>query len=166
MRFLYAVGVLCVASYANAYSSGAPESACVDMIPKHPVSPQTSTPPYTITTSTKTVKAGTPMEVVISGNKPENIIRGLLLEARQGNNIVGKFTLNPNDQFAKLLNCGEPGNAVTHKKHDEQYDKQTVAYTWTPPVGFNDEIKFRATVAYNGAKFWVGLESAPVKVIN
>ncbi|XP_075992059.1 reeler domain-containing lethal (2) 34Fc [Anticarsia gemmatalis] len=149
---------------ANAYSSGAPESVCQDMVPKHPVPPQKTPPPYTVTTSTKVVKAGTPMEVVVSGKAPENTIRGLLLQARAGDKIVGKFTLAPNDPFAKLLNCGEPGNAITHKKHDEKYDKQSVAFTWTPPAGFNEEIKFRATIAYNGAVFWVGVESAPVKV--
>lgn len=38
---------------ANGYSSGAPESVCQDMVPKHPVPPQSTPPPYTITTSTK-----------------------------------------------------------------------------------------------------------------
>lgn len=33
--------------------------------------------------------------------------------------------------------------AVTHKKHDEKEDPRTVAFTWTAPAGFNDDIKFR-----------------------
>ncbi|XP_073941502.1 reeler domain-containing lethal (2) 34Fc [Choristoneura fumiferana] len=164
MWFTYLVVVVSAVAFADAYSAGAPEGACQDMIPRHPVAPQKSPAPYTITTSTKVVKAGTPMEVVISGKGPSNTMRGLLLQARQGDKIVGKFTLPPNDRFAQLINCGESGNAVTHKKHDEKDDKQTVAFTWTPPAGFNDEIKFRATIAYNGAVFWVGVESAPVKV--
>ncbi|XP_026738101.1 putative defense protein Hdd11 [Trichoplusia ni] len=151
---------------SHGYSSGAPTSVCGDMVPKHPVPAQSSPPPYTITTSTKVVKAGTPMEVVISGKTPKDTIRGLLLQARQGDKPVGTFTVAPNDPFAQLLNCGQPGNAVTHKKHDEKFDKQTVAFTWTPPAGFNDEIKFRATIALNGAVFWVGVESGPVKVTN
>ncbi|CAB3231258.1 unnamed protein product [Arctia plantaginis] len=151
---------------AHGYSSGAPESVCQDMVPKHPVPPQSTPPPYTITTSTKTVKAGTPMEVVITGKKTTDKMRGLLLQAREGTKIVGKFTLAPNDSFAQLLNCGEPGNAVTHKKHDEKNDKQTVAFTWTPPKDFVGDIKFRATIALNGAVFWVGVESAPVKVVS
>ncbi|XP_052757876.1 putative defense protein Hdd11 [Galleria mellonella] len=166
MWFTYVVVAVAMVAYADGYSSGAPSSACLDMIPRHPVSAQTSPPPYIITTSTKTVKAGTPMEVVISGKQPNNTIRGLLLQARQGNNIVGTFTVAPNDPFAQLLDCGSPGNAVTHKKHDESLDKQTVAFKWTPPADLNDEIKFRATIAYNGAVFWVGVESAPVKVTN
>ncbi|PZC83325.1 putative defense protein Hdd11 [Helicoverpa armigera] len=160
----YVVLAVSLVAAANAYSTGAPESVCQDMVPKHPVPAQSSPSPYTITTSTKTVKAGAPMEVVISGKAPSNTIRGLLLQARQGDKIVGKFTLKPNDPFAQLLNCGEPGNAVTHKKHNEKFDKQTVAFTWTPPAGFSGEIKFRATIALNGAVFWVGVESAPVQV--
>ncbi|KAL4715202.1 hypothetical protein ACJJTC_012249 [Scirpophaga incertulas] len=160
------VVALAASASVSAYSSGAPEGSCVDMVPQHPVAPQKSPPPYTITTSTKTVKAGTPMEVVISGKAASNTIRGLLLQARHGDKPVGTFTVPPNDPFAQLLNCGTPGNAVTHKKHDEKLDKQTVSFTWTPPAGFNDEIKFRATIAYNGAVFWVGVESAPVKVTN
>lgn len=49
------------------------------------------------------------MEVVITGKGPANTIRGLLLQARLGDKIVGKFTLKPSDNFAQLLNCGEPG---------------------------------------------------------
>ncbi|CAG9784576.1 unnamed protein product [Diatraea saccharalis] len=157
---------LVAAACVEGYSSGAPSESCVDMVPQHPVPPRKTAPPYTITTSTKTVKAGQPMEVVISGKAPSDTIRGLLLQARDGDKPIGTFTVAPNDEFAQLLNCGTPGNAVTHKKHDEKLDKQTVAFTWTPPAGFNGEIKFRATIALNGAVFWVGVESAPVKVTN
>lgn len=62
--------------------------------------------------------AGTPMEVTISGNKPENTMRGVLLQARKGDKIVGKFTLDDNDNFAQLLDCGEPGvstNIIPYK---------------------------------------------------
>ncbi|XP_013200479.1 putative defense protein Hdd11 [Amyelois transitella] len=160
----FAVAVALVAT-ADAYSAGAPTGACKDMIPRHPVSAQTRQPPYTITTSTKTVKGGNSMEVTISGKSPSDKIRGLLLQARSGDDIVGSFKVDPKDPFAQLLNCGTPDNAVTHKKHDESEDKQTVKFTWTPPADLKGEIKFRATIALNGAVFWVGVESAPVRVV-
>ncbi|KAJ2944605.1 hypothetical protein O0L34_g3959 [Tuta absoluta] len=158
--------VLAVAlvAYAEGYSSGAPDTACQDMVPKHPVAAQKVAAPYIVTTSTKVVKAGQPMQVVISGKSASNTIGGLLLQARVGNKPVGTFSVPAGDRFAQLLNCGSPGNAVTHKKHGPNDEKQTVAFTWTPPKDLIDEIKFRATVAYNGAVFWVGVESAPVKV--
>lgn len=34
-------------------------------------------------------------------------------------------------------------NAVTHKKHDAAEDKRSMVFTWTPPAGLNDDIKFR-----------------------
>lgn len=49
----YVVLAVSLVAAANAYSTGAPESVCQDMVPKHPVPKQTSPPPYTITTSTK-----------------------------------------------------------------------------------------------------------------
>lgn len=56
MMFAYVFVVVSVLAYTDAYSSGAPENACVDMVPKHPVAPQKSAAPYTITTSTKVIK--------------------------------------------------------------------------------------------------------------
>ncbi|KAG6459360.1 putative defense protein Hdd11-like [Manduca sexta] len=165
MWFTYTFAMLLVAGYVSAYGSGAPQSACQDMIPRHPVGPQNTSAPYIITTSTKVVKAGTPMQVTISGKKPENTMRGILLQARQGDKIVGKFTLDDNDSFAQLLDCGEPGNAITHKRHPPEFDKQTVTFTWTPPADLNDNIRFRATIAYSGAVFWLGVESPVVKVV-
>lgn len=58
----YVVLAVSLMAAANAYSTGAPESVCGDMVPKHPVSKQSSPPPYTITTSTK-VKLHTSMSV-------------------------------------------------------------------------------------------------------
>ncbi|CAB3231257.1 unnamed protein product [Arctia plantaginis] len=136
------------------------------MIPQHGVSARSSVAPYTITTSTKTVKSGTPMEVVITGKSSSDIMRGMLMQARYGDEIVGTFTLNPNERFAQLIDCGAPGNAVTHKKHDEADHKQTLAVKWTPPAGFNGDIKFRATIVLDGKTFWVGVESAPIKVVS
>lgn len=49
----YVVLAVSLVAAANAYSTGAPESVCVDMVPKHPVPKQSSPPPYVITTSTK-----------------------------------------------------------------------------------------------------------------
>ncbi|CAH0726522.1 unnamed protein product, partial [Brenthis ino] len=168
MMFSYFLTVLAVVAYTEGYSSGAPESACQDMIPRHPVEPQKRPAPYIITTSTKEVKAGTPMEVTIAGKSSADTIRGLMLQARtgdKGDKIVGLFTVAPNDPLARTLKCSANGDTVTHKKHDPKEDKQSVTFTWTPPADLNDIIKFRATIALNGAVFWVGVESAPVKVI-
>ncbi|GBP38061.1 Putative defense protein Hdd11-like [Eumeta japonica] len=108
-KLLLAVTLACLVAVVRGYGSGAPPEACVDMIPQHPVPPQTTPPPYTITTSTKVVKAGTPMEVVITGKTPSDTMRGLLLQARLGNEPVGSFKIpSAASDFAQLLNCGTP----------------------------------------------------------
>lgn len=60
----------------------------------------------------QTVKTDTPMEVVITGKSSSDIMRGILLQARHGDEIVGTFTLNPNERFAQLLDCGAPGVSI------------------------------------------------------
>ncbi|XP_041970353.1 putative defense protein Hdd11-like [Aricia agestis] len=164
MKIACAFMVVALAVYAEAYSEGAPTSACKDMIPRHPVEPKKTPAPYIVTTNTKVVKAGTPLEVTISGKTPKDTIKGLMLQARVGDQPVGTFKLAPNEQLVQLLKCSNAGDTVTHKKHDASLDRQTITLTWVPPADLNDEVKFRATIALNGAVFWVGVESAPIKV--
>lgn len=47
------LAVAVAAAGVQGYSGGAPDSVCEDMVPKHPVAPQKSAAPYTITTSAK-----------------------------------------------------------------------------------------------------------------
>lgn len=47
------VVTLALVLHVDGYSSGAPDSACGDMVPQHPVAAQSKPSPYTITTSTK-----------------------------------------------------------------------------------------------------------------
>ncbi|KAJ0181689.1 hypothetical protein K1T71_002411 [Dendrolimus kikuchii] len=167
--FAKLIVVVAFVVYANGYSIGAPESACIDMIPRHPVSAKDPPAPYTITTSTDVVKAGTPMKVTISGKTPSDTIKGILLQAREVSdnvNILGKFIVPADHPMAQTMNCGQPDNAVTHKKHEPELDQRTITFTWMAPSDFTGAIKFRATIAYDGAVFWVGEESPVVKVIN
>ncbi|XP_045458717.1 putative defense protein Hdd11-like [Melitaea cinxia] len=164
MWFPYIATILAVVAYAHGYSSGAPPSTCQNMTPGHPASPQKSQSPYVITTSTKEVKAGHSMTVTISGKTANDTIRGLMVQARVGNKIVGTFDVDPKDPLITTMKCTADGDTVTHKSHDYSYDRQTVTLKWNAPADLNDVIVFRATIVLNGAVFWVGIESAPVKV--
>lgn len=53
MKVVYFASLLALVAYCEAYGDGAPESACKDMIPRHPVDPQKDPAPYFITTDTK-----------------------------------------------------------------------------------------------------------------
>ncbi|CAH2265238.1 jg19782 [Pararge aegeria aegeria] len=143
MWFAYFASILALATLANGFGQGAPQGACKDMTPGHGVPPQSTPAPYVITPSTKAVKAGTPMEVTISGKTASNTIRGLMLQARAGDKIVGTFKVDPNDPLAQPMKCDVQGDTVTHKLHDPKDDKQTVYFTWTPPADLNESIKFR-----------------------
>ncbi|XP_045458716.1 putative defense protein Hdd11 [Melitaea cinxia] len=165
MWFPYIATILAVVTCAHGFSSGAPQSVCQHMTPGHPVSPQESQSPYVITTSTKEVKAGHSMTVTISGKTANDTIRGLMVQARVGNNIVGTFDVDPNDPLITSLKCTADGDTVTHKSHDYSYDRQTVILKWNAPADLNDVIVFRVTIVFNISVFWVGIESAPVKIM-
>nr|Q765V4.1 RecName: Full=Putative defense protein Hdd11-like; Flags: Precursor [Samia ricini]BAD05929.1 hypothetical protein [Samia ricini] len=166
MMFTYVVAVASVVALTSAYPTGAPPSACFDMIPGHAADVQTVPAPYTITTAVSSVKAGHSIDVVISGKTPEDKMAGILLEARQGDKIVGTWTVSPDDTFSQPLNCGEPNNAVTHKMHAKELDRQTVSYPWTAPKDLEGDVVFKVTIVKSYAVFWVGIESAPVKVLS
>ncbi|NP_001091819.1 putative defense protein [Bombyx mandarina] len=151
---------------SEARSTGAPLSACRDMMPQHNATAQTSPPPYTITTDAQSVAPGDSVEVVIAGKLPEDTLRGYLLQARQGDDILGTFSLEDGDVFSQLINCGKPGNAVTHKKHDNKEDKRQVRVRWSPPQGLTGEVVFRATIVKTLKVFWVGVQSAPIKIVS
>nr|Q0Q028.1 RecName: Full=Putative defense protein 3; Short=DFP-3; Flags: Precursor [Antheraea mylitta]ABG72706.1 putative defense protein [Antheraea mylitta] len=161
MMFAYIVAVVSALALTSAYPTGAPSSTCVSMRPGHLADPQPLPAPYTISTPVNTMKAGDSIEVTISGNTPDDFFRGILLQARQGDNIVGKWTVK--DDFSKLLDCGEPDNAVTHAN---SVDKTTVSYIWTAPEDFVGDVVFLVTIVKVYETFWVAIPSAPVTVLS
>nr|Q0Q029.1 RecName: Full=Putative defense protein 1; Short=DFP-1; Flags: Precursor [Antheraea mylitta]ABG72705.1 putative defense protein [Antheraea mylitta] len=166
MMFAYIVAVVSALALTSAFPTGAPRSACFDMIPGHFANPKLEPAPYTITTPISAVKGGNSVEVTISGKTPEDTMRGILLEARQGDNIVGTWTVPPGDDFSQPMNCGEPNNAVTHKRHSESADKQTVSYVWTAPSDLEGDVVFMVTIVKDYSNFWVRQTSAPVKILS
>ena len=143
----------------------APPSFCFGMMPILPAPPQTSPPPYSITVAANVVKPGSQVDVVITSSYPGLTMNSIILQGRQGDKIVGKWTINKDDKVSQLLDCGEPDNTVTHKGHHPDLDKRTVTYSWTAPVGIDGEVRFRATIIQSYSIFWVGIESVPVKII-
>lgn len=61
--------------------NGAPSTACSEMMPKHPpFTAQTSTSPYTLTVSKKSIRAGDSVEVTIKGKTATDTIKGLFVQ--------------------------------------------------------------------------------------
>lgn len=101
--------LLAVVSTTYAYSGGAPESACDDMIPRHPADPQSSEFPYELQLSKKSIS---PSDTVVITIGKDKIFKGFLLEVRKGNKSVGQFVISDDDKFSKTLGC-HGGKAVS-----------------------------------------------------
>lgn len=86
------------------YSGGAPVEVCDDMTPKHPVDPQKSSFPYTVTVSQSEVKAGEKVQITVKAAK-EKSFKGFLLQVRNGDKAVGSFSIPDTDKYAKAINC-------------------------------------------------------------
>jgi len=86
------LAILAFLGAATAFKSGAPVDACDSMLPDHHQTPQSSPLPYTVTVNKKTVKAGDKVTIVIAGGKDVKDFKGFLVQARVGNNPVGRFS--------------------------------------------------------------------------
>ncbi|XP_062240888.1 putative defense protein Hdd11 [Platichthys flesus] len=155
LRCLSAFLALHVLCCIDAYPSGAPTGACVDMIPRHSgVLPQPSPAPYSVLTNAISYQPGNPITVTITG--PE--YRGVLLEARTSGstNALGTWNLPPPD--TRFLECnGAPQGAVTHS--NTNLKGNTTVYTWIPPK-LTGPVYFMATIAQQRTVFWINVRSS------
>lgn len=99
LLFVVAVAI----ASANAYKSGAPDNACGDMIPQHHVPAQTSPAPYTLTVA----KHEGHFDLTIAGKTEANVIKGFLVEAKQGNKLVGQFVVPETDEYTHYVSCDD-----------------------------------------------------------
>ncbi|XP_056631289.1 putative defense protein Hdd11 [Diorhabda carinulata] len=141
----------------RAYSGGAPATVCGDMIPQHPVDPQSSPFPYKIAVSKDQVQPGQTIEISVNGGS----FKGLLLQVRNGDKAVGEFVIPADDRYFKPLTChGNKNSAVTHKN---SADKNSKTLVWKAP---NAPGKYRihVTVAKDGGVFWANVPSKFITV--
>ncbi|XP_019878453.1 putative defense protein Hdd11 [Aethina tumida] len=157
MAKLIILTVLAVVSGAWCYSAGAPESVCDDMTPKHPVEPQKSKLPYTVSVNKKEVNAGDVVEITVGG-KP---FKGVLLQVREGNKAVGSFLIPDDDKYTKAITChGNKGSAATHKNST---DKKDLVFKWKAPQASGNYVVY-LTAAQDGGVFWVAKPTQTIKV--
>ncbi|XP_048839373.1 putative defense protein Hdd11 isoform X2 [Brienomyrus brachyistius] len=151
---LLAAFLLQLPPLASSYPTGAPASACADMIPRHGgVQAQPVPAPYTIYISNHTFRVDEPVTVTIKGPN----YTGLLLRAQSGSRAEALGTWQPPPANTKYLHCsGNAHGAITHSNIDIK-DNNTL-YTWIPPRGV-DHIHFVATVAQEKTVFWVNIKS-------
>lgn len=162
MKFFLALLVVGIPAIA-AYSKGAPAGECSGMTPQHRVEAQKSAAPYDILISKKAIRSGDTVEITIKGKSRENVIKGLMVQARVGDTPVGVFDPAPSTNYVQTLDCGNAKkNALTHKKIES--DINEVKFKWTAPRNLAEKVQFYATIAQNGGVFWVKHKSAILTV--
>lgn len=111
---MFVIAFVCAIPSAYSYSAGAPEQACGDMIPQHHVDPQESEAPYKLLLSSNQLRSdkSESVNIKIQGNEAAHTIKGFMLQARVGDEPVGKFTVK-SLKHAQLLNCSN-GKGVSH----------------------------------------------------
>ncbi|XP_054851942.1 putative defense protein 3 [Eublepharis macularius] len=143
-------------SLCSAFPTGAPASACENMLPMHTgVQPQQTLAPYEFLVNSPSFLNGQPINIQILGPA----YRGLLLEARSfGSTTALGFWKNPPNN-TKLLQCsGNPHGAVTHSNTNLKTRQTT--YTWLPPnSGCPPVVTFLATVAQSHEIYWTNIKS-------
>ena len=73
---------------------------------------------------------------------------------------IGSFVVSGDD--ASYMTCGRGiHNSITHRKSN---GKSSVKAQWRAPSDFEGEVLFRYTCLKEYQTFWVGLETAPVRI--
>ncbi|KAK7099855.1 hypothetical protein V1264_022902 [Littorina saxatilis] len=135
---------------AHAYSSGAPSSACVTMLPIHgPIAQQVPSPYVVNVSSVEVLPSGT-VTVTISGDD----FKGFMVTAYSSDFAVG--TMVPLNNQAKVV-C----NALSIT-HTGSALKPNVTFQWTAPGDMFEGtlINFKATIVKERVIFWTGILSA------
>lgn len=115
--------LICLMAVAatNAYSTGAPDEACFDMVPQHGVSAQASRAPYEVHLSKNQIRAGDRVDVTIRGLKRTDTIKGFMVQARVGDTPVGNWLVDKNHSYGQTLDCGK-GSGVSITAMNQVFD--------------------------------------------
>lgn len=146
--------------------NGAPESVCNTMLPFHGggIPPLTTASPFRITPVTSVVGSGQELQIEIESFPANVVFKGFMIQARNRfppNEVLGQFELT-DESAVKLINCAGESNTATHTNTNTKKD---LALEWIAPSNFKGEVVFNATIAQEYDKFWVGLVSTPVKIV-
>lgn len=146
--------------------NGAPESICDTLLPFHGggILPLTTVPLYKLVPSQTVVEQGSVIRVEIRAEPRELTLSGFMIHARTDTTpyrVVGRFAKSA-DGTVKLINCNGAENTATHVSPAEKLD---VGLEWQAPSDYKGKVYFIATVAQEYSKFWVGIKSETVTVV-
>ncbi|CAG9853840.1 unnamed protein product [Phyllotreta striolata] len=157
MISIFFLCALCVIQHCYAFSGGAPDLMCDDMLPLHIVPPQHNKHPYKISVNQTEIKAGEAVEIEIAGDK----FKGLMMEVRRRKDATGKFLLDEEENDFKTINCHRgKKNTLTHQNNANKKNKKIV---WKSP-NVPGKYTIYATIAKDGFVFWTKIPAAEITV--
>lgn len=127
------------------------------------VPPMTTSSPYSIVTSVSTANQNEIFTIRIKSILSELNVGGFIVHAHsttQPNKILGRFTAS-SVGLEVSNNDGEYNTATYHAYPGTD----EVELQWQAPNDYVGQIFFNATVAQDYDKFWVGVTSAPVEIL-
>ncbi|XP_071793993.1 uncharacterized protein [Asterias amurensis] len=149
------------------YPTGAPASACVDLLPGHrsttnqQIQPQASSSSLWVLTPSSldyTVEQTITVEIA---EKNGNIVQflGFLMQARRVDTgtPVGTF-IPPADGGAKGLTCSNVNDSITHSDKSAKFPSYFLE--WKAPSALVGDIEFLVTIVYSEDIFWTRINSA------
>ncbi|KAJ8270316.1 hypothetical protein GJAV_G00112890 [Gymnothorax javanicus] len=134
------------------------------MMPRHGSStPQTTMPPFTISTSKSTYSPGDTLMVTLKATSSSQF-EGFMLQARVGGSTdpVGSFP-SFNSSIARTLDCNNsPNSTISHRSAN---NLRTLEATWEAPSNSTPgDIMFCATFVKEFNEFWVNVNSPAVRM--
>ncbi|XP_046567081.1 putative ferric-chelate reductase 1 isoform X2 [Haliotis rubra] len=158
---LCTVSLLLSARSTRAYTKGAPERACADMMPRHHTPAQTTDSPFVVLLEKHTYSPGETVEVTLEGRCGEQF-EGFLLQARRADPVyntsvyIGSFI-----QTATTSPVCENGDGVPRGlTQTEKSPKSIVKATWRAPSKAAGHVIFKASFVKDYKTFWVRINSA------
>ncbi|XP_068455281.1 putative ferric-chelate reductase 1 [Clinocottus analis] len=162
-----AVCVCCVQQCVG-FPNGSVAFSCSSMTPVHPpFIPSTSSPPFTLSTSSASYRPGGVITVTVEVKNSSTDFQGFLLQARSMAGLdllwpVGKFT-NISSALFTALHCNNRENSTVSQASGVKRKK--VQLTWKAPSNSNyGDVYFSATVVQDYATFWVQLNSSALRL--
>jgi hypothetical protein len=128
----------------DAYSGGAPSSACSTMTPGHGSRPRTGEPPFSILVDAPGNVYRPQQHIAVNiRSTGRSQFKGFLLVAKtsDGDNVVGTFEAPQRTRDAFKLACDNQG--VTHNSN---HRRRSISFQWIAPPQPVGDVTFTATI--------------------
>ncbi len=106
MFFTFASFVLIVLlNNVQSHPHGPPHSACLGLMPRHDVDPQSRVSPYSVQVNKNKLESGDTIEVTIRGATDDDIIKGFMVQAKADGEVLGKWVVSETNVYGKPMSC-------------------------------------------------------------